>query len=145
MTRSPGRARLRLVAAASSLAIALVLVLPAIAFAHPLGNFTINHFAALRVGRDRVDLDVVIDRAEIPAFQERQRLDTNGDGTLEPSETAGRPATECAALSGDLELTVSGSTRRGSAFRRAPVASRRCASCANTRPRWPRHSSRRRG
>jgi nickel/cobalt transporter (NicO) family protein len=111
MTRSPGRARLRLVAAASSLAIALVLVLPAIAFAHPLGNFTINHFAALRVGRDRVDLDVVIDRAEIPAFQERQRLDTNGDGTLEPSETAGRPATECAALSGDLELTVGGATR----------------------------------
>jgi len=108
MTRFRGRAGRRLLVAAPSLAIALALVLPAIAFAHPLGNFTINHFAALRVGRDRVDLDVVLDRAEIPAFQERQRLDSNGDGTLQASELAGRSAAECAVLSGDLELTVGG-------------------------------------
>ena len=37
--------------------------------AHPLGNFTINHYAGIRVEPDRILLDVVIDEAEIPAFQ----------------------------------------------------------------------------
>ena len=64
----------------------LLVLLPALASAHPLGNFTINHFAALRVDGGQVALDVVIDRAEIPTFQERQKLDANGDGGLSPAE-----------------------------------------------------------
>ena len=44
---------------------------PAAAMAHPLGNFTINHYAGIRVTPDTVRLDVVLDYAEIPAFQER--------------------------------------------------------------------------
>ena len=58
-------------------------VLPGIASAHPLGNFTINHYAEIRVEPDRVLLDVVIDQAEIPAFQARLQYDTDGDGELE--------------------------------------------------------------
>ena len=108
--RSRGGARRRLLAAASAVAVALALVGPAIVSAHPLGNFTINHFAALRVSPSGVALDVVIDRAEIPAFQERQRLDANGDGTLQPSELEGQPAAACTALSTDLHLTVGGSS-----------------------------------
>ena len=50
------------------------------ASAHPLGNFTINHFTRIEVGSDRVKLHGVIDMAEIPAFQELDRIDTNGDG-----------------------------------------------------------------
>ena len=72
--RSRGRARRRVAAAAAALAAVLAILLPAVALAHPLGNFTINHFAGVRVSSDRVDLDVVIDRAEIPTFQERQRI-----------------------------------------------------------------------
>jgi len=106
--RSRGRARRRLVGCAAALAVLLALVLPAVVLAHPLGNFTINHFAALRVSPDRVDLDVVIDRAEIPAFQERQRLDTNGDGTLQPSELDGQATAACTDLRMDLRLTVAG-------------------------------------
>jgi nickel/cobalt exporter len=89
-------------------AAALALLIPAVALAHPLGNFTINHFAAIRVAPDRISLDVVIDRAEIPAFQETQRLDLNGDGTLAPAEleTARQPA--CLALASDLRLAVDG-------------------------------------
>jgi ABC-type nickel/cobalt efflux system permease component RcnA len=95
---------------ASAAAVLLALALPAAVLAHPLGNFTINHFAALRVAPDHVDLDVVIDRAEIPAFQERQRLDTNGDGTLQPSELDGQAGTACTALAADLRLVAGEST-----------------------------------
>jgi ABC-type nickel/cobalt efflux system permease component RcnA len=87
---------------------AAAVLVPAAALAHPLGNFTINHFAAIRVAPDRILLDVVIDRAEIPAFQEQQRLDTDGDGKLSDSELAGQAAPGCAALLPDLHLAVGG-------------------------------------
>jgi nickel/cobalt transporter (NicO) family protein len=106
--RSHGRAGRGLLGAAAAVALVLALVSPATVAAHPLGNFTINHFAALRVGTDRVGLDVVIDRAEIPAFQERQRLDTNGDGTLQDAELAGQPPMACQALAADLHLAADG-------------------------------------
>jgi ABC-type nickel/cobalt efflux system permease component RcnA len=48
------------------------------AFAHPLGNFTINHFSRLEVGSGKITVRYVIDMAEIPAFQELQTL-TGGD------------------------------------------------------------------
>src|ERR1051325_5781663 len=56
------------------------------ALAHPLGNFTINHFTRIEVGNDRVNLHSVIDMAEIPAFQELQKIDTDGDGKASTEE-----------------------------------------------------------
>lgn len=38
--------------------------------AHPLGNFSINQYSALRVGRDAIMLRYIVDMAEIPTFQE---------------------------------------------------------------------------
>jgi nickel/cobalt transporter (NicO) family protein len=106
-----GARRLRLAgvaALASAISMALPFLVPGVALAHPLGNFTINHFAAVRVAPDHVDLDVVIDRAEIPAFQERQRIDADGDGTLQSAELQGQPAAACTALASNLDLTVAG-------------------------------------
>ncbi|MGE0824766.1 MAG: nickel/cobalt transporter [Candidatus Binatia bacterium] len=40
--------------------------------AHPMGNFSINHFSALTVSPDTIRLSYVIDMAEIPTFQELQ-------------------------------------------------------------------------
>jgi ABC-type nickel/cobalt efflux system permease component RcnA len=91
-------------------ATALAVLVPAVALAHPLGNFTINHFAGIRVAPDRISLDVVIDRAEIPAFQEQQQLDTDGNGTLSAAEIDAARAPECRTLAADLVLTVNGST-----------------------------------
>jgi nickel/cobalt transporter (NicO) family protein len=51
-----------------------------IADAHPLGNFTINHFSRLEVGHDRVNVHYVVDMAEIPAFQVLQKIDADEDG-----------------------------------------------------------------
>ena len=79
--RAPGRAL--------PLAFLAILVLPAVVLAHPLGNFTINHYAGLRIEPERVILDLVIDQAEIPAFQARQALDANEDGEV---SDAGVPA-----------------------------------------------------
>jgi ABC-type nickel/cobalt efflux system permease component RcnA len=82
---------------------------PALALAHPLGNFTINHFAGIRIGTSTVDVDVVIDRAEIPAFQERQRLDADGDGAVSAAETEAARQVACGALGSELSLTADGS------------------------------------
>jgi nickel/cobalt exporter len=82
--------------------------LPGIAIAHPLGNFTINHHAGIRVEPDRVLLDVVIDQAEIPAFQARLRYDTDGDGELSDDEIAAGRLAGCASLQPALALEVAG-------------------------------------
>ena len=47
-----------------------MLVAPAVA-AHPLGNFSVNHMATVKVSSDRVDVRYVLDQAEVPTFQER--------------------------------------------------------------------------
>ena len=46
------------------------LSIPGLAAAHPMGNFSINHFTALEVHPTVVRLHYVIDMAEIPTFQE---------------------------------------------------------------------------
>ena len=43
------------------------------AAAHPLGNFTINHFSRIEAGGGRVYVHYVLDLAEIPTFQDRRR------------------------------------------------------------------------
>jgi nickel/cobalt transporter (NicO) family protein len=52
-------------------AIALVaLAWPASGGAHPLGNFTVNHYAEVLLSGDRVYVTYALDLAEIPTFQE---------------------------------------------------------------------------
>ena len=89
-------------------AIGLLLLAPAAVSAHPLGNFTINHYAGIRVSPDRIDLDVVIDEAEIPTFSERQRIDTDGSGTISDVETEAERQVQCGRLATSLDLEVAG-------------------------------------
>ncbi|WP_157592732.1 nickel/cobalt transporter [Solirubrobacter soli] len=53
------------------LALAVCLGAPAVASAHPLGNFSINHLSRVSVSSDRVDVRYILDEAEIPTFQQR--------------------------------------------------------------------------
>jgi nickel/cobalt exporter len=46
-----------------------------VASAHPMGNFTVSHYAGIRVSADGLRVRYVLDYAEIPAFQERQVID----------------------------------------------------------------------
>ena len=50
----------------------MVIGAAASAVAHPLGNFSISQYTAIRIGRDAIELRYVIDMAEIPTFQEIQ-------------------------------------------------------------------------
>jgi ABC-type nickel/cobalt efflux system permease component RcnA len=52
---------------------AAALAAPAAAVAHPLGNFTINRFARVDVAGHRLFVRYVLDLAEIPTFEARQR------------------------------------------------------------------------
>ena len=105
---SSNRRGVRLLAALA--AIALALAAPAVALAHPLGNFTINHYAGIRIEPDRVILDVVVDQAEIPTFQEKLRIDTDGDGSVSDAETEVERQAACPVLAASLRLTVAGAT-----------------------------------
>src|SRR5437763_9493711 len=67
-------------------ALFLIVALSNMAQAHPLGNFTINHFARIEVGDRQVRLRFVVDMAEIPAFQELRAMTAGESDT--PSEAA---------------------------------------------------------
>jgi ABC-type nickel/cobalt efflux system permease component RcnA len=51
---------------------AAVLCAPAAGHAHPMGNFSISHYAAIRVLATSIEVRYVLDLAEIPTFQEIQ-------------------------------------------------------------------------
>jgi ABC-type nickel/cobalt efflux system permease component RcnA len=84
------------------------LLLPALVAGHPLGNFTINHFAGLHVSADRILVDLVIDRAEIPAYEEHRRLDRDGNGVIDAAEASEARRSGCTALLPHLSLLLDG-------------------------------------
>lgn len=90
---------------AAALCAAVLAAAPA-AFAHPLGNFTINHYNGLSLHPDRIENTLVVDSAEIAAAQERPRVDSNGDGTVGGRERAAYARERCAERADALALTV---------------------------------------
>lgn len=43
--------------------------------AHPMGNFSINHYAKIRIERTTIEIRYLIDMAEIPTFQDMRQFD----------------------------------------------------------------------
>ena len=76
--------------------------------AHPLGNFTVNHYDGMTLHPDRVDVLAVLDSAEIPTVQERRATDTDGDGTVSAAEGAAHAAAQCAAMLPATQVAVDG-------------------------------------
>jgi nickel/cobalt exporter len=89
-------------------AAALALLPAAPAAAHPLGNFTVNRYTGLRIGPDRIDVEHILDLAEIPAFQARQAMDANGDGQTPPPEIDAWRDRRCGELAAGLHVVVDG-------------------------------------
>ncbi len=88
---------------------ALLLLLPAQpASAHPLGNFTVNEYSRVEIGRDVLRVRYVVDMAEIPTVTERQRIDGDRDGQFSQSEVDAYLEQETRLLVDGLQLSVDG-------------------------------------
>ena len=98
-----------------ALALAAAVLMPTAAWAHPLGNFTVNTSTGIRIQPDRVAVDLVVDMAEIPAVQTRRVIDGDGDGKVGDEEAAGYAARTCPEAAQRIDVTVGG--------RRAPLRS----------------------
>ncbi len=94
---------------ASITAVCAVLLFPAVALGHPLGNFTINTHNVVRVGDSDAIVDHVLDMAEIPAFQERQEIDSDGDETVSDAEAGSYAERTCLETADLLYLERDGS------------------------------------
>lgn len=76
------------------------------AFAHPLGNFTINHLTKLSVVGTRVDVRYILDMAEIPTFQ-ALRAETP-DGKMTPAQLDTYARTIAKRVLPDVRLSNNG-------------------------------------
>jgi ABC-type nickel/cobalt efflux system permease component RcnA len=76
--------------------------------AHPLGNFTVNRYSRIELYGDALRLQYVLDMAEIPAFQEADTIDRDGDGANSQDEQEGYLAAKAAELRESLGLRLNG-------------------------------------
>ncbi len=76
--------------------------------AHPLGNFTINHYTRIETSPDRVRLRYVVDMAEIPALQALQGADAAHQGTPTPQELNAYLARAAEKYRDGVELSING-------------------------------------
>jgi ABC-type nickel/cobalt efflux system permease component RcnA len=83
---------------------------PAPAFAHPLGNFTVNTAAAILLSPGSVQVRYVVDMAEIPTVQTLPMIDADGDGRATASELDGWADAEARELIAGLHVEVDGGT-----------------------------------
>lgn len=78
------------------------------AAAHPLGNFSVNHFNGLTLTPEGIDLLAVVDSAEIPTSQDLPTIDADGDGAMSSSELASAADRRCPELAQATTTTVGG-------------------------------------
>jgi len=86
----------------------LALSVAAVVSAHPLGNFTISRYSAVALGEATAEVHYIIDMAEIPTYQERQAMDSDGDGAISAAEEAAYLATAVPVLAANLRLELDG-------------------------------------
>lgn len=90
------------------LILGLASVLTSRASAHPMGNFSINHYTRLTLEPERISCRYILDLAEIPTVAEMGRWDANRNGALEDAEKQALLAASVPDLMSKLELRVGG-------------------------------------
>jgi ABC-type nickel/cobalt efflux system permease component RcnA len=108
--RTPNRHRSRkpIAALLVSLLALVSLVRPDRASAHPLGNFTINQYTRIELSQSGPRLFYVLDMAEIPALQEIQAIDHDGDGAVGELEQQHYLPGRLAQIARSLDLRIGG-------------------------------------
>lgn len=79
---------------------------PAVAWAHPLGNFTINRYSRLEVQPEIIRIRYVLDEAEIPTYQDMALLHPGGVPTA--AERQRFLVARVEQLRSNIHLTVDG-------------------------------------
>lgn len=74
--------------------------------AHPLGNFTINHYAGIQINPNQIEIDYVLDMAEIPAFQTIQHWDPGHNQQPSPELFQSFQTEKCQQIQRDLRLSL---------------------------------------
>lgn len=87
--------------------VTMLLLVPGV-FAHPLGNFTINQYSRIEASKSGITVRQVLDMAEIPTFQERERIDTDKDGIMSQVELNAYVESITPAYTGNLALYING-------------------------------------
>ena len=78
------------------------------AAAHPMGNFSINHYARFEAQKSELKLRYVLDFAEIPAADQMAKLDTNVDNVVSASEKTAYLNSVVPQFLRDLSLQIDG-------------------------------------
>jgi len=99
---------LSVLVAALACAVLVAFARPGSASAHPLGNFTINRYSRIEVYQDKVRVEYVLDMAEIPTFQAKSDVDTNGDGEVSDAEARSYAEATARSLAANLDLELNG-------------------------------------
>ena len=86
--------------------VAALLLMPAVASAHPLGNFTVSTSAGIVLSPGSVRIDYVVDLAEIPTVQAMPELDRDGDGATSEDERTAWATSTAAELVSNLSVAV---------------------------------------
>jgi nickel/cobalt transporter (NicO) family protein len=92
----------------ATVALAAIVAPAAGAWAHPLGNFTINLYSGIHVVPGELHVDYVVDMAEIPTFQAMPSIDRNGDGIASDAERSAWAVSEAPTLLANVSLSVAG-------------------------------------
>lgn len=90
------------------LLVLLVGITPRSAAAHPLGNFTVNHYSRVTVRGDAIQIRYVLDLAEIPSVQEMRSADVDGKGTVTAAEWEAYKQRKVEEIGRQIEMNVDG-------------------------------------
>jgi ABC-type nickel/cobalt efflux system permease component RcnA len=81
---------------------------PVLAFAHPLGNFTVNRYSRLQISPTSTTVVYALDLAEIPTFQAMSFLDPSGNGQISDATKAAYAKEQLSQIIPNLHLTIGG-------------------------------------
>ena len=86
----------------------LLFLIPKPAAAHPMGNFSINVHLGIAFEEPAIVVTLIVDMAEIPTFQEKDNLDSSGDGQVSPSERETYAADACSRHKEEVVVLIDG-------------------------------------
>jgi nickel/cobalt exporter len=78
------------------------------ASAHPLGNATVSQALAVTIGANALEVQAVVDMAEIPAFSALQQIDDDGDGSADEDERRRWAASGCEQRAREIAVRLDG-------------------------------------